>query len=302
MSGDPTFDYLNGQMNASQPPLIAAFEREGEAAVRALAPRLDIPYGPHPRQRYDLFANPSSRATLLYFHAGYWQGRDKAQFRFLAPAFVAAGWNVALVNYPLCPEVSLAELTEAARAAPLALAAATNGPLVVCGHSAGAHLAVELALTDWRARGDAPPDIAAIVALSGVYDLQPLLATPLNDKLRLTPESARAASPLGRVDAGRPPALFAVGGLETQAFQDQTRAMAEAWAAAGNRQQVEIVAAADHFSLLRAFADPARRAFQDSDRSDLNAEADALSLDERFGSLLTAEARHANKTATGDHS
>ena len=262
MSRNPTFDYLTGQMNASQPPLIAAFEREGEAAVRALAPRLDIAYGPHPRQRYDLFASRPARATLLYFHAGYWQGRDKSQFRFLAPAFVAAGWNVALVNYPLCPEVSLAELTEAARAAVPAIEAAAGGPLIICGHSAGGHLAVELALTDWRARGAAPPRIAAIVALSGVYDLQPLLATPLNDKLRLTPESAQAASPLGRVGAGRPPALFAVGGLETQAFQDQTKAMAAAWAAADNRQQVEIVAQADHFSLLRAFADPSGALFR----------------------------------------
>jgi arylformamidase len=258
--GDPTFDYLTGQMNDSQPPLIAAFQLEGEQAVRALAPRLDVPYGPHPRQRYDLFASRSSRATLLYFHAGYWQGRDKAQFRFLAPAFIDAGWNVALVNYPLCPEVSLAELTEAVRAAPAAIAQATNGPLVICGHSAGGHLAVELALTDTR--GEPRPAIAAIIALSGVYDLQPLLATSLNDRLRLTSESAQAASPLGRVGAGRPPALFAVGGLETQAFQDQTRVMAKAWAAAGNRQQVEIVAATDHFSLLRAFADPRSALFK----------------------------------------
>ena len=259
MSGNPTFDYLTGQMNASQPPLIAAFVREGEEAVRALAPRLDVAYGPHPRQRYDLFASRAPLATLLYFHAGYWQGRDKAQFRFLAPAFVDAGWNVALVNYPLCPEVSLAELTEAARAAPSAIAEATGGPLVICGHSAGGHLAVELALA--RAGGAEPP-IAGIVALSGVYDLQPLLATSLNDKLRLTPESAQAASPLGRVSAGRAPALFAVGGLETQAFQDQTQAMAEAWAAAGNRQQVEIVEQADHFSLLRAFANPGGALFR----------------------------------------
>lgn len=260
--GDPTFDYLTGQMNASQPPLIAAFEREGEDAVRSLAPQLDVPYGPHPRQRYDFFASPSSRATMLYFHAGYWQGRDKAQFRFLAPAFVANGWSVALVNYPLCPDVSLAELTEAARAAPEAVAAAGGGPIVVCGHSAGGHLAVELGLTDWAARTEARLVITGIVALSGVYDLQPLLKTSLNDKLRLTPDSAAAASPLGRVEAGAPRALFAVGALETEAFHNQTRSMAKAWAEAGNLQRVEIVEGADHFSLLRAFSDPAAPLFK----------------------------------------
>jgi arylformamidase len=254
-AGDPVFDYLTGQTNASQPPLIAAFEREGAEAVAALAPELDIAYGSHPRQRYDLFASPSARATLLYFHAGYWQGRDKAQFRFLAPTFVAAGLSVALVNYPLCPEASLARLTEAVRAAPLAIADSAGGPLVLCGHSAGGHLAVELALTDWAARGEGEPAIAAVVGLSGVYDLAPLLATPLNDKLQLTPESATNASPLRRVAPGRPPALFAVGGLETQAFRDQTEAMAKAWAAAGNAQEIAIVPGVDHFGLLRVFAD-----------------------------------------------
>ncbi len=255
--GDPAFDYLTGQMNASQPALIAAFEAEGKEAVQALAPRLDIAYGPHPRQRYDLFAAPSPRAVMIYLHAGYWQSRDKSQFRFLAPAFVAAGWSVALVNYPLCPDVSVAELTEAVRAAAPAIAAATERlPMVIAGHSAGAHLAVELALTDWAARGDPTPPIAAIVGLSGVYDLSPLLGTALNDRLRLDPSSAAAASPVTRVRDGRPPALFAVGGLETEAFRNQTLTMAKAWAAAGNRQRAEIVDGADHFSLLRAFASP----------------------------------------------
>jgi arylformamidase len=259
---DPVFGYLTGQMNDSHPLLISAFEREGVEAVAALGPKLDIPYGPHPRQRFDLFTSSSARATMVYIHAGYWQGRDKAQFRFLAPTFVAAGLSVALINYPLCPEASLEELTEAVRAAPSAISAVAGGPMVVCGHSAGGHLAVELALTDWPARGAVEPNIAGIVGLSGVYDLLPLLATPLNEKLRLTPESAHSASPFRRVTSGRPPALFAVGSLETQAFQDQTQKMAEAWEAGLNLQKFVMVDGVDHFTLLRAFADPAGSLFR----------------------------------------
>ena len=229
---DPVFQYMTGQLSPSQPPLLAAYEREGAEAVAALRPALDLSYGPHPRQRFDLFRAAPSRGLLAYLHAGYWQSRDKAQFRFVAPPFVAAGLSVAVVNYPLCPDVTLAELTEAVRGAVPALLAAADAPsVIVAGHSAGAHLAVELAMTDWAARGggDAAP-IAGVVGLSGVYDLQPLLATPLNERLRLDPASAAAASLLDRITSGLPPAVLAVGGAETAAFADQTARMAAAWA------------------------------------------------------------------------
>jgi arylformamidase len=252
-SGDPIFQYMLGQVNATQPPLLAAYERESLAAVEALRPALDLRYGPHPRQCFDFFRAAAATGTLVYLHAGYWQSRDKAPFRFIAPAFVQAGLNVALVNYPLCPEVTLEALTEAVRdAVPALLAFAGGQGLIAAGHSAGAHLAVELALTDWRGRGLEGSPIRGLVALSGVYDLVPLLSTPLNDKLRLDRPSARAASPVFRMRGGMPAGLFAVGGLETAAFQEQTSAMAAAWQRAGNAAQTITVAEADHFSLLRS--------------------------------------------------
>jgi arylformamidase len=254
---DPVFQYLSGQRNASHPALLAAFERESAEAALALRPDLDIVYGSHPRQRFDLFRAPAARATIAYFHAGYWQSRDKAQFHFLASPLRRAGLDLAVVNYPLCPDVTLAELTEAVRDAVPTIHAFVSsgrerpGRLIVAGHSAGAHLAVELALTDWRARGATREPISGIVALSGVYDLEPLIATPLNDNLKLTSAAARAASPILRVRDGMPPALFAVGGLETEAFQMQNRNMCAAWRAAGNSGAAMVVDGADHFSLLR---------------------------------------------------
>jgi arylformamidase len=259
---DPVFQYLTGQRNSRQPALLADFDRESEEAARTSQPILDASYGPHPRQRFDFFEAASSSTAIAYFHAGYWQSRDKAQFRFLAPTLLDAGFDVALVNYPLCPDVELEALTEAARAFVPAfksfLAHRGRGPsrLIVAGHSAGAHLAVELALTDWRERGLSPDAIAAIVALSGVYDLTPLIDTPLNDNLRLTLSAARAASPLFRARGDLPPALFAVGAAETPAFRAQNEAMRAAWAAHGNTAEALIVEGADHFSLLRGLTTP----------------------------------------------
>ncbi|MFC7734743.1 alpha/beta hydrolase [Roseomonas sp. GCM10028921] len=253
MSGDPVHDYMTGQMRPGHPALIAAFEREGKESVAALRPSLDMVYGPHPRERFDFYVAPGPwRGTLAYFHAGYWQSRDKAQFRFLAPHFVTRGLDVALVNYPLCPDVALPELLASTRRAVLAVlghaAAAGRGGagLVAAGHSAGGHIVVELALAHWGG----PSPILAIASLSGVFDLTPLVETPLNERLRLDPATAHALSPVFRVRNGLAPALFAVGGQETSAFLEQNARMRRAWEAAENVAEEYVSPGADHFSLL----------------------------------------------------
>jgi arylformamidase len=195
------------------------------------------------------------RGTAFYFHAGYWHSRDKAQFRFLAPALADAGFNVAMVNYPLSPEVRIPQITEAVRAAVPALMARLPGnqnrlPLFLCGHSAGAHLAIELAMnaaSAWHAQ------ISAVICISGLFDLVPLVNTSLNQKLVLDHSEAQDCSPLFRVNSSELPAsYFLVGGDETPAFEDQSRAMAQRWASAGNRSRFIAVARQDHFSVLDA--------------------------------------------------
>lgn len=251
---DATQQYLHGQMRPSQPALLAAFEQESAASVAACRPELDIPYGAHPRQVFDLYrTGEQRRGTMLYFHAGYWQSRDKSSFRFLAPHFTARGIDLALVNYPLCPEVTVRELVEAARQAVPAVREKVAGALVLAGHSAGGQIIVELALT---ALEQGREDVAGIVALSGVFDLRPLIETPLNDKLRLDVAEAEAMSPLARLRRGLPPAVFAVGALETEAFRDQTAQAEAAWSSLGSPASMLVVEDADHFSILRQFVAP----------------------------------------------
>jgi len=259
MNDDPQYQYVQGQARPGFAALLADYEARSRAAVAGDC-ALDLRYGPHARQTFDFFpARGSPRGTLAYFHAGYWQSRDKSGFRFIAPAYAQAGIHVALVNYPLCPEVSVAALVEAARTCVPAIRAQAggDGPLVLAGHSAGAHIAVELAL----AQQDSATPIAGVAALSGIYDLAALVATTLNDKLQLDAASARACSPLHRVRAGAAPALVVVGGAETPAFIAQGTDFHEAWSAAGNRCALHIEPGADHFSLLQSFASPGSRLF-----------------------------------------
>ena len=263
---DPTLEaaYLSGQARPHWPTLIADFAARSDAVTARADTRLDLPYGPHPRQRFDLVpARTPARAGMLFLHAGYWQARDKSGFRFLADAATPLGCDVAIANYPLAPDARVGEITEAVRALIPALRADSQTrhgrplPIIVAGHSAGAHLAVELALTDWATRGIAAPPISGVLALSGVYDLAPLIATSLNRNLRLDAAEAEATSPVHRAARAPCPAVFAVGGGETSAFLEQNRRMAESWAASGAPAREMIVADDDHFSLLARLVDPA---------------------------------------------
>lgn len=258
---DAQHQYVSGQMRESFGPLLASYEQLNAQALAQGGWTLDLPYGDHERERLDLRPATSPRGTLLYLHAGYWQSRDKSQFRFLAPGFNALGWDMVLANYPLCPQVTVARIVESAVQALRQLAhhqsrQGRHGPVVLCGHSAGAHLAVELALRRAAARLDMPLKLVGVVAISGVFDLQPLQQTTLNDKLQLDAAQAQACSPSRRPLPGAGPALFLVGESETPAFHAQSQDMARAWQAQGNPGHCETVAGADHFSILARIADP----------------------------------------------
>ena len=259
-SSTPEFQYLTGQMRPSFAALFEDYERRNAHALALPHWTLDVPYGEHPREVLDIRpADGVSRGTCVYWHAGYWQTRDKAQFRFLAPRLNALGWDVVLVNYPLCPEVGVADIVQSAnrawravvaRATPASLAK----PFVLSGHSAGAQLAIEVAM---QAAATSDVRIAGVLAISGVFDLRPLVQTSLNTRLQLDAATAQACSPCLRARPEGAPALFVLGETETEAFHMQTRVMADAWRSQGHTTQVVSVPGADHFSVLDHLTDAA---------------------------------------------
>lgn len=255
--------YLGRQARPHWPDTVARLQAASAEVLTRPDVERDVAYGPHERQRFDFVpATGPARAVLIYLHPGYWQARDKATFACLAPTFAALGCDVVTANYPLCPSVTLSDLTEAVRALVPVVAAACEArhgrrlPIVAAGHSAGGHLAVELAMTDWSARGLSGRPVTGVIALSGVFDLVPLVVTSLNVALGLDAETALAASPVRRVGRIGSAAVFAVGGGETDAFVAQTWTMHDAWRTAGHVSRMEIVGDDDHFSLLDTLMDP----------------------------------------------
>jgi len=248
------------------PRYFALYAEMSQAAVAALAPRLDLRYGPGPKETLDLFVPATRpRGTFVFIHGGYWRALDKSDFSFVAAPLVEQGIAVALVNYDLCPSVAVATIVDQCRRSMLWLL--REGPrygaaidhIVIGGHSAGGHLATMLFTTDWSTEGLPRAPFAAGVTLSGVHDLEPLVLSTMNADLRLDADVARCNSPVNHQPRTEAPLLVAVGAEETSEFLRQADLMFNAWprnrpdgASAPLR-----IPGRHHFSVVLDYADPA---------------------------------------------
>jgi arylformamidase len=231
-------------------PAIAADRQARSERVRAARKlHADLRYGPGPRERLDLFPADRSGAPLLAFiHGGYWQMNDKEPSSFLVEGPLALGYAVALVEYTLAPDADMDRIVaEIGRAvdwlgAHARAYGADPAQLYVSGHSAGGHLAA----TVLGKRG-----VAGALAISGLYDLEPIRLCYLNDKLRLTEEAVARHSPLRHLPARRAPIVVAAGASE---LPELVRQSADYAAALGVRPL--LLAAHDHFSILEEMANP----------------------------------------------
>lgn len=235
---------------------------EDSAAVRgAPGAILDIAYGESERQAIDLFRPPHGRPPLLVFiHGGYWQALNRKLFSFVARPFVAAGVAVAVIGYDLAPEVRIGGIVGQIRRALVFLH--RQGPaleidadrLVVSGHSAGGHLAAMALATRWQEFAAAPNLVRGVVALSGLFDLEPIRQSYLNEVLGLEPDEIGPLSPIHLApESGPVPVLVAVGGAESEAFLEQSRRYADHLRQHGQAVEHRIEAGLDHFEIAGRF-------------------------------------------------
>jgi arylformamidase len=220
---------------------------------------LGLAYGDTPRQYLDLFlAQAGAAAPLaLFIHGGYWRSLDPSMFSHMARGLNARGITVAVAGYDLCPIVRIADIIEQIRRACLFLWQRLDRPMFVIGHSAGGHLAAAMVGTDWPSLyPKAPADLApAGYAISGLYDLTPLLGVSANQDLRLTAESARAVSPAFWPLPRARTLDSVVGGLESSEFRRQSQLIVQAWQGAG-KMRYEEIAGTNHFTVCDPLTDP----------------------------------------------
>lgn len=187
---------------------------------------LGVAYGDGARQTYDLFRGGGAMGTVVIVHGGYWMAGSAGMFSHLARGSVARGYDCALVNYTLCPEVRIGDITGEVSRAIGAIAARSDGLIYLVGHSAGGHLVARMACVDnqagWADR------LAGVMAISPLGDLAPLIGTSMNDTLGIDAPEARAQSPIhhGVRDVA---VTVWVGGGERPAFLDQAKGLQGAW-------------------------------------------------------------------------
>ena len=233
---------------------LADWLRRSEA-LRARTPdHLDLVYGDAPRTRLDFFAtNRTAAPTLLFFHGGYWQRNAKEGFSFIAEGPLAHGFHVAVAGYTLAPEAPMDGIVREARAAlhwlHEHLAALGGDPvrLYIGGWSAGGHLAAMLM------------DEAVVsggLAISGLFDLEPIRLCYLNEKLVLDAEQARRNSPLLNLPARAAKLIIAYGSDELPELKRQSREFGAAWGARGLPGEIVEVADCHHYAVAEQLAQP----------------------------------------------
>ncbi len=232
----------------------AAFRERMAGARRA---QLDIAYGALSRERFDLFLpEGTAQGLVIFVHGGYWRSLAKSDWSHLAEGALARDWAVAMPGYTLCPAVRVTQITYQIGTAIGAAARQLGGPIRLVGHSAGGHLVARMVCEDAPLSASVASRLGAVLSISGVHDLRPLLRTAINQDLQLDRAEARAESPALLTPREDVPVTCWVGADERPEFRRQTALLANIWTGCGVQTRAVEEPGRHHFDVIDALADP----------------------------------------------
>ena len=237
----------NGAAVAGSGDIVAGWDRRSAELRTTHSDHLDLRYGPRERNRIDFLKAGEKAPTLVFIHGGYWQMRAKEAFTLFAEGPMARGINVALIGYTLAPEATLEEIVAEIHrgldflAEQLPALGGDANRIAVSGWSAGGHLTA-MALSHPRVMGG--------VAISGIYDLEPIRHSYLNEKLRLDEAMSRRNSPILQAGGPMKPLALTAGSGELPLLRRQTADFAAHRAKYGLPVSYEEIPGADHFTIM----------------------------------------------------
>ncbi|MDH3442930.1 MAG: alpha/beta hydrolase [Deltaproteobacteria bacterium] len=224
---------------------------------------LNISYGRSPREFLDIYAAENAGGPVfVYIHGGYWRSGSTEDNANFVPAFTRRGATVALVEYDLCPNVTVTDIVGQTRAAiawvyrNITQYGGDPTKLYVAGHSAGGHLTAMALAHDWENEGLAKDFIQGAVAMSGVHDLDMVMHISANEQIRMTPEIAKQNSPLLHVPRVNCPLLVAVGELEPKGWKQMSMDYFEFCKKRGVKSEYLDVPGANHYTMSEHLGNP----------------------------------------------
>jgi len=204
------------------------YARRSAEARRDFPCREDIPYGPGADEVLDFFPARGAGAPLFVFvHGGYWQALSHKDSAPMAGEVLKAGYAFATLNYTIAPQGTVeAMVAQVGRALAFLQKSASDlgydgNRITLSGHSAGAQLAA-MQLMQQRPSFDLGA-LEHLLLLSGIYDLDPILLTSINDLLGLDEKRAQALSPMFLSPAATPRVSVAVAERDTAEFRRQSK-------------------------------------------------------------------------------
>ncbi len=218
--------------------------------------QLDIPYGKGKRECFDLFfPDETPKGLIVFIHGGYWLDFDKSSWSHLAAGSIANGWAVCMPSYDLCPNIRISGITEQIGAAINKAATMIAGPIHITGHSAGGHLAIRMGCANTPLTPEVISRVSNIVGISGLYDLNPLILTSMNNDLQIDEPEAASESPVLLKPHNKIVFTSWVGAIERPEFLRQSKLLQTAWGKHGI--SVEYTEAADrhHFDVIAPLSD-----------------------------------------------
>ena len=219
--------------------------------------QLDMSYGTHQRQSYDLFLpDYEPKGLSIFIHGGFWLKLDKSYWSHLAKGAIDRGFAVAIPSYVLCPETSINEITLMIAQAIEHAVDQISGPIVLSGHSAGGHLVSAMVCEGSPLSPQTRQRIVHTVSISGLHDLRPLLQTKMNDQLGMSYDDAKNLSPALNTPIPDCRLTAWVGGNERPEFIRQSELIANIWRGLGAKMAIICEPDRHHFDVIDGLADP----------------------------------------------
>jgi arylformamidase len=271
MSDEPYKGFRPDEMEYQYNPRESVPEYPELAKVRAAQAKkvretakswLNISYGSSPRETLDIYAaDKPGGPVLVYIHGGYWRSGSKEDNCNFVPTFTKRGATVVLVEYDLCPQVTVTDIVRQTRASiawvckNILRYSSDPSSIYVSGHSAGGYLTAMALAHDWTKEGLPQDCIKGAVATSGVFDLDMVMKISVQEQVRMMPEVAKLNSPFENPPLVKCPLVVAVGSAEPKGWQQMSEDYFTYCKQRGMNADYLVVPGANHYTMSEKLLD-----------------------------------------------